>query len=521
MSQPATGQTARAQMHAVARGSAANLVGALVLAASTFLLTIVVTHGLDQASAGIVFSATSLFVIATSIGQLGTVAALVYFIARARTLGTPEHVPVYYKVARTPVLLTTLVLAAALLVLAPVIGRAIAPEHTAQATGCIRVVALFIPVACAEMVTLAATRGFGTMRPTVVAEQLVRPALQVLLVTAVLSWGAGPVPVALMWVVGYGVAAVMALRSWRSLVRGTAPASRTAIPVGEPFRPARTFWRFAAPRALASAAQTGIQRVDIVIVAALAGPAQAALYTAATRFLVLGQMGGNSISNAVQPRLAAALGREDYTEARHYYSTATAWVLLVSWPVYLFFLNFGEVVLQVFGSSYAEGADVLAVLACAMLFATACGMVDVVLLMAGKSTWNLYNVLVALVIQVSLDFLLVPKIGIMGAAVGWAAAIVANNMLPLLQVLLSLRLHPFSRAGATAMLLAAACFGVLGAGIRLVLGTDLISAAVALLLGGCLFLVGLRLLRGPLELAMLRGLARPRRRQATEKPLAP
>lgn len=519
MSQAATPPTSAAGMKAVARGSAANLVGALVLAASTFVLTVVVTHGLDQSSAGILFAAVSIFVIATSIGQLGTVAALVYFVARARTLGTPRQIPVYYRVARTPVLVTTVGLAVALVVLAPQMGEAIAPQHVAEATASIRVMAVFVPVACIEMVTLAATRGFGTMRPTVVAEQLVRPVLQVLLVAGALWWGAGSVPAALMWVVGYALAAVMALWSWRSLLRRTAPASEsTAAPAGEPPNPAQTFWRFAAPRALASAAQTGIQRVDIVIVAALAGPAQAALYTAATRFLVLGQMGGNSISNAVQPRLASALSNDDHAEARRYYRTATAWLLLLTWPVYLVFLNFGKVILPVFGSSYAGGADVLSLLALAMLFATGCGMVDVVLLMAGKSTWSLVNVLIAFTVQVGLDLFLVPRIGIIGAALGWAAAILVNNALPLSQIFLALRLHPFGRAGGTAMLLAAACFGALGAGTRLVLGTNLVSAAVALLLGGALYLVGLLALRGPLELETLRSLAGPRRRATTKKP---
>ena len=518
MTQSATQPPPPPGLKAVARGSAANLVGALVLAANTFLLTVLVTHGLDQSSAGILFAAVSIFVIATSLGQLGTVAALVYFIARARTLGTPWQIRVYYRVARTPVLVTTVGLAAVLLVTAPEIGRMIAPQHVAQATGCIRIMAAFVPVACLEMITLAATRGFGTMRPTVVAEQLVRPVLQVLLVAGALLVGAGSVPVALMWVVGYGLAALMAVSSWRSLSGGTPPAPEPEPSAGGELQsPARTFWRFAAPRALASAAQTGIQRVDIVIVAALAGPAQAALYTAATRFLVLGQMGANAISNAVQPRLASALGREDHEEAQRYYRTATAWLLLLAWPVYLGFLNFDAVILRVFGSSYTGGADVLTVLALAMLFATACGMVDVVLLMAGKSTWSLVNVLIALTVQISLDFILVPKIGILGAALGWAAAIVVNNVLPLSQIFIALRLHPFGRAGATAMLLAVGCFGVLGAGIRLVLGTNLTSAVVALLLGSGLYVLGLFLLRGPLELEMLKSIARPRRREGAEK----
>ena len=61
------------------------------------------------------------------------------------------------------------------------------------------------------------------------------------------------------------------------------------------------FWKFSAPRAIASVAQVAMQRLDIVLVAAMAGVGQAAIYAAASRFLQLGQLGGGAISQAVQP----------------------------------------------------------------------------------------------------------------------------------------------------------------------------------------------------------------------------
>ena len=64
------------------------------------------------------------------------------------------------------------------------------------------------------------------------------------------------------------------------------------------------FWRFTGPRALANLAQITIQRIDIVLVAIMLGPAAAAVYTAATRFLVPGQFANTAISMSAQPRFA-------------------------------------------------------------------------------------------------------------------------------------------------------------------------------------------------------------------------
>ena len=74
----------------------------------------------------------------------------------------------------------------------------------------------------------------------------------------------------------------------------TATAGRPAR--RRPPRCAAPFWRFTAPRALANVAQIALQRVDIVLVAALPGSAAAAIYAVAGRFVVLGQLANQAIS---------------------------------------------------------------------------------------------------------------------------------------------------------------------------------------------------------------------------------
>ena len=123
------------------------------------------------------------------------------------------------------------------------------------------------------------------------------------------------------------------------------------------------------------------------------------------------------------------------------------------------------------------------ILAGAMLFATGAGMVDAVLAMAGRTTWTLANATLALVVDVTLNLLLLPHLGILGAAVAWAAAIVTNNALPLAQLWVSLRLHPFGRGTVTAMAAAAGWLGVLPLAAMLVLGGSLTVLVPVMLVG--------------------------------------
>ena len=141
-----------------------------------------------------------------------------------------------------------------------------------------------------------------------------------------------------------------------------APARPAALPAAASApapRPWREFWAFTWPRAVNSLAALALQRLDILLVTVLAGPAAAAVYTAATRFLVVGQLVNASISTAAQPRLAEVLAVDDRASARSVYRSATAWIVLLTWPLYLVCAVFAESVLSIFGDGYDAGRPVI------------------------------------------------------------------------------------------------------------------------------------------------------------------
>ncbi len=118
----------------------------------------------------------------------------------------------------------------------------------------------------------------------------------------------------------------------------------------------------------------------------------------------------------------------------------------MSWPLYLVTACAAPLYLQIFGSGYrADGVSVVVVMAIAMMLAMAAGPLDTLLLMAGGSTASLANTIVALVIDIGLCFILIPRWGILGAAVAWAASVVVRNALTFVQVYRLNRVTPFSR----------------------------------------------------------------------------
>ncbi|MCA2215679.1 MATE family efflux transporter [Jidongwangia harbinensis] len=499
---PGTGTGTRG----VARGGLAGMAGSALAGATGVVVTWVVARVLGPEEAGAFFAATAAFVLIGGVAKLGTQTSLVYWPARLRATGREHLLGTCLRTGLVPVAVLAAVLAVAMWVGAPAIARLTAadsPHVVAGHTAGLRMLAVFLPLQALTDALLTATRGYRAMRPTVVYDRILRSALQLLLVGAVgvgTLWTAASLPwFALAWAAPYLPVTVLAAYALRRTYRAGRPdAVRTRRRERAGLR--RDFWRFTGPRAVASVAQLALQRVDVLLVAVLGGLAPAAVYAVAGRFVVLVQFANQGVSQSVQPRLAEALAVGDRRAANHLYQTATGWLVLVTWPLLLLVVLFAPVYLSLFGAGYVTGVPVVVVLAAAMLFATGCGMVDMVLAMAGRTSWNLVNVLVALAVAVTLDVVLIPRHGALGAATGLAGALVVNNLLPLIQVGRAARLHPFGAGTLTAALLSVCCFGVLPRAVTAVAGTSAAALSVALGLATLTFCAGAWLCRGPLAL---------------------
>jgi O-antigen/teichoic acid export membrane protein len=505
--QPAGGIAATAVLEReatkrVARGGLANMAGSALAGGAGVVVTWVVARSLGTDQAGAFFSATAAFVLTGGLAKLGTQTGLVYWPARLRATGRDHLLGACLRTGLVPVAVLSLLLGAGLWVLAPTIARTTAHQasgvigaHTAG----LRALAVFVPLQAMTDALLTATRGYRAMRPTVLLDRVLRSGLQVVLVGAA---GVATLSLPLFataWAAPYLPVTVLAAYGLRKLYRASKPPGVTTTGA-ERSEVRRAFWRFTGPRALASVAQLALQRVDVLLVAALGGLVPAAIYAVAGRFVVLIQFANQGISQSVQPRLAEALATGDRAAANHLYQTATGWLVLVTWPINLLVMLFAPVYLKFFGDGYTKGVPVVVVLAGAMLVATGCGMVDMVLAMGGRTSWNLVNVLVALAVTIGLDCLLVPRLGALGAAIGLACAMVANNLLPLIQVGRAVGLHPFGPGTRAAALLSAGCFGLLPRLATGLAGGGAAGLTLAVLVAAPAFLAGAWLLRGPLAL---------------------
>jgi O-antigen/teichoic acid export membrane protein len=497
----------RRNLRRVARGSFYSLAGSLVTAGAAFGFTAIVTRTLPtHQDAGTLFALTSAYVVVAAVIRMGAPTGLVYFLNQYRTTGQRHRLLAVWRAAYLPVVVAAVVAGVAGVVAAPDLADLLVGRDDTATVALTRVLSIMLAFSALSDLAQGTTRGYGALRPVILVTKIGYPTVQVVLALIFVLLGIPDVlTLGLAWALPFAPAALI-LIWWARRLHRAAVKGEDSGPDTDSERAA--FWRFTGPRTVSSIAQIAIQRTDIVLLGMLSGPANAALYTAATRFLVFGQLGGQAINLAIESKVASLLALGDRAGVRAVYQAATGWLMLLTWPVYFTFVGYAPDLLAIFGPGYDAGAVVIVILSVTMLVGTAAGAVDTMLVMAGRSSWTMANTTAALVVNIGLNLLLIPPYGITGAAIAWSAAIVIKNVVPLTQLAVAMRLHPFGAQTIPAIVLPTLCFLITPWIAGSMAGGSLGARAAGTLIGGIGYLAGLWWWRGPFELAAFAAIRR-------------
>jgi hypothetical protein len=124
---------------------------------------------------------------------------------------------------------------------------------------------------------------------------------------------------------------------------------------------------------------------------------------------------------------------------------------------------------------------------------------------------------VALVVDVALNFALIPRFGMTGAAMAWGVAILVNNLIAVYQVWRFLGLSPVGEGFWLAVGSSTVCFGALGLLVRVTIGTTLFGFLLFAVVAGGLYLGFLWWHRDRLHLTILRQALSTRKRRMAER----
>ncbi len=290
--------------------------------------------------------------------------------------------------------------------------------------------ALTVPLQALATVGLFALRGRSNMVAFVTVRNALTPALILLVALPAIALGAGERGLIAGYLAAQLGAATLAL-GW--LRRGFPRLSATAL-LRAPRD--RALLRFALPQGISELLNLLLARSDIVMIGFFFphDPELVAAYAIASMLASVPKKVRQGFDHSAAPVLAAAIGRGDRIALGTTYAQVGRWVFALWIPVAGALSLTAPLLLSAFGPDYARHAAVVPILIAGRAINAAAGPAQTALLMAGRARLELFNVAAINALNVAANALLIPRLGMVGAALATAGAIACFGGLRVVQV---------------------------------------------------------------------------------------
>lgn len=166
---------------------------------------------------------------------------------------------------------------------------------------------------------------------------------------------------------------------------------------------------------------------DVLILSLFVEPEAIAVYYAASRILQLVAFGQYAAAAATAPRFSALAGLGDMARLGRLARYTMAFNVIVSAVAAALVFWTAPMLLGIFGDGFENGANILVILVCGMLVQAAAGPGEDVLNMLGHQRACAASFVGTLVLNIALNFALIPVFGMTGAALATALSVAARS----------------------------------------------------------------------------------------------
>jgi O-antigen/teichoic acid export membrane protein len=428
-----------------------NVLGLGIGAVATFAAQVLITNALGDQAFGVVTLTTQAAFVAAAATRFGMDVANVRLIAILAGRGQVTR-------ARGLVRRSAAIAAAVSLPLAAVAFASagwLAERFSAVpalAEPAFRAAAVTVPVAALAFTYMGATRGLKIMRYTLFSQWIAQPIGWIALMVALWSVSRTAGMTTLAFGASWALALAVALVGWERAQRRFPEESLTGSGIEEERTGALV--RFGALRAPATLFSQLIFWTDLFVLSILwndrgaVGAGTVGVYGAVLRvgqalFLFL-----TSVSLTFSPFVADLHHRGERERLDALYKNVTRWTLAATIPMLLVLAILPGETLRIFGADFTAGSDALRILIFGMIVPVTVGTVGFILIMAGRTGWDLLVYVGGFAIDIGVALALAgpTQLGIRGAALAQALTLSFSAVARLLLVRRFLGIWPFDRA---------------------------------------------------------------------------
>jgi len=476
------------ELPAIARGTGVIVGGTALGAVLRYLFHIVIAKKLGPELFGVFILGFSIFKIGAMAAEFGLPQAILRFVPMYQADRDQAKTKGIVLSSIRIVLLAGGTLSSLMILFSRTVS--IKLFHDADIVKSLIPLALLLPLAAITSILTSATQGFKIMKIKVIVTEIFEPSARIILVLGLFLMGIRFEGV----MASYAAAAIMAtLLAWQYLKKVFPSIVERSLP---PVYETGKLLSFTWPLFLLRFIGVLLLWTDTLLLGYFKSAEDVGIYTAVQRTVMAGSVMMASINTIFSPFISQLFHQHQLRRLNDLFKTVAKWTFTLSFPIYLALIFFAGPILSMFGQEFKNGAPALVILSLGWLVNSCTGSLGVMITMTGRPIINFSYAVGVFIINILLNWILIPRYGIRGAAMATAISLALGNLVSLVTVRFLLKMHPYRED-----FLKPLFSGLAAAGVLLVLrrwmfqgssGFALASEFLIFLLAYIIFLVLLR-----------------------------
>jgi len=306
--------------------------------------------------------------------------------------------------------------------------------HKPELTVILQILAISIPFVAAQSTIAAATRALKEMRWTAIVG-VAQPFIALVAAIVLILLGMGANGAAIAYVASYVLGSMLAMYFYTRMIPKEDRSGET-YPLGR-------MVKFSVPLSMTEWMHFANERTEIFFLGLLPGSAGVSLYKIAWSLAGLETLLRQSLEQILAPYSSELSHHRKIEQLGSLYKTTAKWGFTSALMIFLLYMLYSKEIMGIFDPSLASGGGVLLMLGFAQLFNEFTGACNTILIMSGRSDLTLANTIILFGSSIALDWLLIPTYGVIGAGIAGGATVILVNILRVVEVWWTLRIHPF------------------------------------------------------------------------------
>jgi O-antigen/teichoic acid export membrane protein len=419
----------------IAKGAGIVFIGTIIGTGLKYLFELIVARNLGPNLFGIFFLGFTIFKILEKVSTVGLHNGVLRYVSLFRGIKDEQKIKGTILLSLKIVLITGVSIALLMIIFSSTISSNL--FHNIDLSSILKIFGIMVIFTALTEILIYSTQAFQIMKYKVLVRMIYEPGVRILLLIIFFILGLKLFGAVFAFLISIITGTFLAFYYLKKIFPSILIKKISAT------YETKNILNFSWPLFVAGFFNLIIIHINTLMLGHFRTSQEVGLYGAAQRTSFLIPVILESFNAIFAPIIADFYNRKELEKLENLFKIVTKWIFTISFPVFLIIVFFAKEILNLWGKEYTTGAIYLIVICFAQLINCSVGSVGYMIMMTGRTKINLLNTIIIFAMTITLNLFLIPKYGVLGAALSLAIAIGTVNIIRLIEVYLILRIHPY------------------------------------------------------------------------------